>query len=429
MFLAVVQSRGGISVANRYRLLAELGYGPMGTVWRAHDDRLDRAVAVKELRLPVTVTEADPAVFVERMLRSARATAQLGHPSIAEIYDVIVEHGRPWVVMELVRAPDLGQVVAQNGPLPPERVTEIARRLLDALGAAHNAGILHRNIKPSNVLLAEDGQVRLTDFAVVHPAVAAGASPDFGRLQSRVPSSGYVAPEVAQGGEPTSKSDLWSLGATLYTAVEGHSPQDRRGTTLTPGMPASEDPPPPQRAGSPLSSVIMGLLERNPAVRLTHARAADRLERATAPRSNRREAHRHRLLVAISLTTATCAIGVLGLGGLILGMARERPGTAAEGSTALTAPASAPAPEPEGVRSNALVIRADGAPCRVFVARPGNTEVVFDGVLAAGQVGQYDLPRIDAVVHDAAACEVWIHGRLEPKGPAGERKRYTVTGH
>lgn len=415
-------------MANRYRLLAELGYGPMGTVWRAHDDRLDRAVAIKELRLLVTVTEADPAVFVERTLRSARATAQLGHPSIAEIYDVIVEHGRPWVVMELVQGADLAQVIARSGPLTPERVTEIARRLLDALGAAHNAGILHRNIKPSNVLLTPDGRVLLTDFAVVDPAVPAGAPAGFGHPQGRVPSPGYVAPEVARGGEPTSKSDLWSLGAILYTAVEGRAPYDRRGATLPPGVPATEDPLPPQLAGAPLTSVIMGLLERNPAVRLTHARAADRLERATAPRSRRRAAQRHRMMVAVSLAAATCAIGILGLGGLVLGMTREKPDTtAADVSAALTEPASGPELEPEGVQSNALVIRAAGGPCRVFVARPGNTEVVFDGVLADGQVGQYDLPRLDAVVNDTATCEVWIHGSLEPKGRPGERKRYTVT--
>ncbi|MBC6467131.1 serine/threonine-protein kinase [Actinomadura alba] len=423
----MVQSRGGISVANRYRLLAELGYGPMGTVWRAHDDRLGRAVAVKELRLPVTATEADPAVFVERTLRTARATAQLGHPSIAEIYDVIVEHGRPWVVMELVPAPNLAQVVARSGPLPPDRVTDIARRLLDALGDAHNAGILHRDIKPSNVLLAEDGRVVLTDFAVADPPAVPGVPAAFGHIESRVPPSDHVAPEVARGEASTSKSDLWSLGAILYTAVEGHPPHERRGAAAAPHAPFTDEPQPPRLAGATLSSVIMGLLERNPAMRLTHARAADRLERATAPRSRRREAHRHRMLVAIALTGATCAIGLIGLGGLVLGMARERTDTvSAPGSAALPPPASAPASEPESVRSNALVIRADGAPCKIFVASPGNTEVVFDGVLAAGQVGQYDLPRLDAVIHDAAACEVWIHGRLEPKGRPGERKRFTV---
>ncbi|WP_254715863.1 serine/threonine-protein kinase [Actinomadura sp. J1-007] len=152
-------------LATRYRLVSEIGQGANGTVWRGHDDLLDRAVAIKELRLPDDLSEDDRVVFYRRTLREARAPAQLRAHSIVEVYDVVIEQGRPWIVMELIEAPSLEQLIERDGPLPPERVGHIGRRLLDALGAAHQAGIVHRDLKPSNVLLDGD-RVVLTDFGL-----------------------------------------------------------------------------------------------------------------------------------------------------------------------------------------------------------------------------------------------------------------------
>jgi len=272
-------------LATRYRLVSEIGQGANGTVWRGHDELLDRAVAIKELRLPPDLSEEERVVFYRRTLREARAPAQLRTPSIVEVYDVVIEQGRPWIVMELIEAPNLEQLIETNGPLPPERVAHIGRQLLDALAVAHRSGIIHRDIKPSNVLLDGD-RVVLTDFGL---AFSSGAT-NLTKSGHFMGSPAYVAPEVAAGERATPQSDLWSLGATLYAAVEGRPPFDRGNVMATLSALANEEPPPAQNAG-PLAPVLSGLLQKNPLRRLSHARAADRLERAmSAPRSARRQA-------------------------------------------------------------------------------------------------------------------------------------------
>jgi hypothetical protein len=427
MLLAVVRSRGSISIANRYRLLTELSYTAAGTVWRARDEHLDRDVAITEVYLPGNTSRDSRSAFLESLPRTARAPSQLGHSSIIDVHDVLVEYGRPWIVTELAGGLTLEQRVTRNGPLALDEVTDIARRLLDALDTAHRAGILHRDIRPGNVLLADDGRVLLTGFVLTVP----GGTPAPGSSETLLPEPAQVAPEVAKGGEATPGSDLWCLGATLYAALEGHAPYDRKSLTVPARAAFGEQPPPPRPTGT-LSSVIMGLLEEDPARRLSHARAADRLKRSvTVPPPNRRKADRRRLLVAVSLVAATCMVGVIGLGGLTLGVMRERPSAhernkAAPATTTPRAPTDPAAEAPRGAESDALVIRAVGDQCRIFVARPGNTEVVFDGVLAKGQIGRYDMPTLDAVVQNAAACDVWINGRRQPAGTPGERKRYTV---
>lgn len=411
-------------LATRYRLLAELGQGANGKVWRAHDELLDRAVAVKELRLPEDLSEAERIVFYRRTLREARAPAQLRTPLIVEVYDVVIEQGRPWIVMELIDAHNLEQLITQQGPLPPERVAHIGRQLLDALGTAHKAGILHRDIKPSNVLLAEGDRVVLTDFGL---AVSSGSA-SITKSGQFMGSPAYVAPEVAAGDKATPRSDLWSLGATLYAAVEGKSPFERGNVIATLSALANEDPPPMQRAGV-LEPVITGLLHKSPTRRLTHARAVDRLERAmTGSRSARKRAGRpgprHRLAITIALVTAILVISVVGGGALVFGMMRDSGGGASANGDTVSAGRAKP---PVSAAGNALVVRAVGERCKLFVASPGTSQVIFDGMLHKGEVVQYDAPKLEAVISDASACDVWINGTEQPPGLPGQRRNHQIT--
>ncbi|RSN70716.1 MULTISPECIES: serine/threonine-protein kinase [Actinomadura] len=409
-------------LATRYRLVSEIGQGANGTVWRGHDELLDRAVAIKELRLPEDLSEDDRVVFYRRTLREARAPAQLRTPSIVEVYDVVIEQGRPWIVMELIEAPSLEELIERSGPLPPDRVGHIGRKLLDALGTAHRAGIVHRDLKPSNVLLDGD-RVVLTDFGLAFSSGSASLT----KTGHFMGSPAYVAPEVAAGEKATPRSDLWSLGATLYAALEGRPPFERDNVMATLSALANEPAPVPANAGT-LGPVITGLLEKNPTRRLSHARAADRLERAmSGPRSGRRPATpRYRLTVVAALVAATVASCGVGATALIVGMMREGPESPA--TPPATASGAAGAGVPAGVASSTLVVRAKSGACKIFVSVPGEAMTVLsDETLARGEARKYDHQRLNAVLYDASACDVWVNGRHEPGGAPGERKNLTVT--
>ncbi|GAA1839042.1 serine/threonine-protein kinase [Actinomadura bangladeshensis] len=411
-------------LATRYRLVSEIGQGANGTVWRGHDELLDRAVAIKELRLPEDLSEDDRVVFYRRTLREARAPAQLRTHSIVEVYDVVIEQGRPWIVMEMIEAPSLEQLIERSGPLPPERVAHIGRALLDALNVAHKAGIVHRDLKPSNVLLDGD-RVVLTDFGLAFSSGSASLT----KTGHFMGSPAYVAPEVAAGEKATPRSDLWSLGATLYAALEGRPPFERENVMATLSALANESTPSPQNAGA-LAPVITGLLEKNPTRRLSHARAVDRLERALAgPRSGRRPpTPRYRLMAVIALIGATVASCGIGATALIVGMMKESPGPSPTAAATSSAPAGPPqAAVPPGVESSTLVVRARTDECKIFVSVPGDTiTVLTDESLRTGDLRQYDQPRLNAVVYDASACDVWVNGKEEPAGKPKERKNYTL---
>ncbi|MGH3390750.1 MAG: serine/threonine-protein kinase, partial [Actinomadura sp.] len=244
----------------------------MGTVWQAHDEVLDRDVAVKQVVPPDPPAGADRPQR-HRLIGEARATAALRHPGIATVYDVVEQDGRPWIVMELLQARSLQRVIDRGGPLEPRRVATIGRSVLSALTAAHAAGILHRDVKPSNVLLTEAGRVVLTDFGLAI-SKGEGACSRFSGLDGSPP---YVAPERVLGEPTTEASDLWSLGATLYTAVEGHSPYGRQDPLASLIAVMIEEYKPPLRAG-PLRPVIDGLLAKDPADRPTAEQAARQLE-------------------------------------------------------------------------------------------------------------------------------------------------------
>ncbi len=246
-------------VAGRYRLVRVIGEGGMGRVWLAHDQVLDRDVATKEL-----VAADGPLNNWSRAIREAQAAARLAHPNVVRVYDVLHAGGRPWIVMEFVASRSLESVVDTGGPLSSAEAATIGVAVLDGLVAAHRAGVLHRDVKPQNVLLAADGRVLLGDFGIA-------AFDDAGLVTRELTLLGsprYLAPERAKDGTSTVHTDLWSFGAMLYWAVEGRPPYTRPTVTAQLAALQSEPPDPMRRAG-PLAPVIEGLLRHEPAQRLT----------------------------------------------------------------------------------------------------------------------------------------------------------------
>lgn len=249
-------------LAGRYRLGELIGRGGMGKVWRAHDEVLHRTVAVKELTAGLYVAEADRIVLHARTQKEARAAARINHPGVVTVHDVIEYDDRPWIVMEYVDGPSLADEVKESGPMPPGEAARVGLHVLGALRAAHAAGVLHRDVKPANILLARDGRVLITDFGI---AAIEGDS-EITRTGEIVGSIDYLAPERVYGEAPGPASDLWSLGATLYTAVEERSPFRRTSPISTLQAVVNDELPPATQAG-PLEPVIAALLRKDPADR------------------------------------------------------------------------------------------------------------------------------------------------------------------
>src|SRR5215510_14317473 len=210
----------GHLVAGRYLLLQQLGRGAMGIVWRGRDELLDRDVAIKQIALPPMASDAEARASYKRTLREARTAARLNHPGVMTVFDVVEENGMPWIVMELIKARPLDQVIAEDGPLPPAQAAQLGLSLLDALSTAHAAGVLHRDVKPSNVLITPQGKAVLTDFGI------ATVQGDPGMTQAGMIAGtpGFSPPERIRGADATPASDLWLLGATLYAAAERRRP-------------------------------------------------------------------------------------------------------------------------------------------------------------------------------------------------------------
>ncbi|GID32240.1 protein kinase domain-containing protein [Paractinoplanes brasiliensis] len=248
-------------VADRYRLVSSIGEGGMGRVWHARDELLGRDVAVKEIT-PEGLTRTELGDLHERTIREARAIAQINHPAVVRIFDVVTDGGTPWIVMELIWAQSLQAVLEHDGPLTPAETARIGLAVLSGLGAAHRAGILHRDVKPANVLLTEDGRVVLTDFGL---AVLAGDS-SMTRTGVVLGSPSYLAPERGLDEPAGAQADLWSLGATLYAAVEGRPPYQKSHPMATLTALMTEPPPVSERAGA-LGPVLTALLVKDPAER------------------------------------------------------------------------------------------------------------------------------------------------------------------
>ncbi|MFJ3210045.1 serine/threonine-protein kinase [Streptomyces flaveolus] len=255
-------------LAGRYRLGDVLGRGGMGTVWRAEDETLGRTVAVKELRFPGNIDEEEKRRLITRTLREAKAIARIRNNSAVTVYDVVEEDDRPWIVMELVEGKSLAEVIREDGLLEPKRAAEVGLAVLDVLRSAHREGILHRDVKPSNVLIAEDGRVVLTDFGIAQVE----GDPSITSTGMLVGAPSYISPERARGHKPGPAADLWSLGGLLYAAVEGTPPYDKGSAIATLTAVMTENLEEPKNAG-PLRDVIYGLLTKDPAQRLDDAGA------------------------------------------------------------------------------------------------------------------------------------------------------------
>ncbi|MEV7543834.1 protein kinase [Streptomyces sp. NPDC089915] len=270
----VGREREGRLLAGRYRLGAVLGKGGMGTVWRAEDEVLGRTVAVKELRFGGGVDEDEKRRLITRTLREAKAIARIRNEGAVTVYDVVDEDARPWIVMELIEGPSLAEFVRENGPLTSRRAAEVGLAVLDVLRAAHRQGILHRDVKPSNVLIAGSGRVVLTDFGIAQVE----GDPSITSTGMLVGAPSYISPERARGYKPGPPADMWSLGGLLYAAVEGVPPYDKGSAlaTLTAVMTEAVDPP--KNAGPALTEVIYGLLVKDPAMRLDEDRARSLLK-------------------------------------------------------------------------------------------------------------------------------------------------------
>ncbi|MFD8015591.1 protein kinase [Streptomyces sp. NPDC058955] len=259
----------GRLLAGRYRLGALVGRGGMGTVWRAVDETLGRTVAVKELRFPSSIDEDEKRRLITRTLREAKAIAKIRNNGAVTVYDVVDEDDRPWIVMELIEGKSLADAVREDGVLTPRRAAEVGLAILDVLRSAHREGILHRDVKPSNVLIADDGRVVLTDFGIAQVE----GDPSITSTGMLVGAPSYISPERARGHKPGPAADLWSLGGLLYAAVEGCPPYDKGSAIATLTAVMTEPVDPPKNAGPELEQVIYGLLAKDPAQRLDDARA------------------------------------------------------------------------------------------------------------------------------------------------------------
>jgi eukaryotic-like serine/threonine-protein kinase len=261
------------SIAGRYTLIEELGRGGVGQVWRARDELLRRDVAVKEVVFPGAISELDRASMQARVLREARAAAGLPHSSVVTVYDVIRDDTRGYIVMELIDACSITELVQRDGPMPVNKVAKIARQMVEVLEVAHDHGIIHRDVKPGNVMVLGDGGVKLADFGIAwikdDPKITASG------LILGSPS--FMAPEQAQGAEITPATDMWGLGATMYYAAEGELPFDKGQSMATLTSVMVDPPRRPRRAGA-LTPVIRALLAKDPASRPTASQVKTLLE-------------------------------------------------------------------------------------------------------------------------------------------------------
>ncbi|WP_051967019.1 serine/threonine-protein kinase [Kitasatospora mediocidica] len=346
------QGTSGRLLAGRYRLGSILGSGGMGTVWRAEDEMLGRIVAVKELRMHGGVDDDEKHRLIVRTLREAKATARIRHAAAVTVFDVVEEDDRPWIVMELVDGRSLAEVIKEDGPVAPARAAEIALDLLGVLGAAHSHGILHRDVKPSNVLIGEDDRVVLTDFGIA--SVEGDTSVTSTGMLVGAPS--YISPERARGQKPGPPADLWSLGGTLYAMVEGTPPYDRGSALATLTAVMTEELPPPANAG-PLRPVIEGLLDKDPVKRLDASTTRSMLRRIIADATAKAESTTQSALPQAAVEapsakgeTATAAAA-----------AAAEPKQAAAGKPVLEKPTTKRVPGLSTVRLGSALAAPDGA--------------------------------------------------------------------
>ena len=344
-------------VAGRYRLRRRIGRGGMAVVWEAHDEVLGRDVAVKEVLPPRDLSPDRRDEIRERAMREARAAARLTHRSVITIYDVVEDGGRPWIVMELLPPRTLSDVLSTSGPLAPEAAAQLGLALLDALRTAHAAGVLHRDVKPSNVMVAPEGRIVLTDFGIA----TVEEEPNLTATGMLVGSPGYMSPERARGERPTAASDLWSLGATLYAAVEGEPPFRREGQLATLHAVITQ-PPPAAVHGGALAPLIARLLDQDPERRPAADEAYEELRRLAAGLDGAPAQATTRVLTGTP--TPTVSFGTAPAGAASAGTA---PAPSAASSPAASSPAASPTASPRPPAPSDAPLRwparpADGVP-------------------------------------------------------------------
>jgi hypothetical protein len=276
------EAEPGRLVAGRYRLGQVIGRGGMGVVWRARDVLLDRDVAVKEVVWLPHFTERQQQAACHRATMEAQMAARLNHPNVIRIFDIVEEDGHPWIVMELLPFQSLRDVVQEQGPLTPTRAARVGLGIVAALRAAHVEGIMHRDVKPANILVGPDDRVVLTDFGIARAADSATLTTS-GVL---IGSPSYIAPERARGGQSVAAGDLWGLGASLYTAVEGRPPFERDSALASITAVVTDEPEPAPHAG-PLWPVISGLLRKDPGERLDTAQTEQMLRQVIPASASR----------------------------------------------------------------------------------------------------------------------------------------------
>ena len=259
------------TIAGRYVVERAVGQGGMGTVWLCRDEVLSRDVAVKEVGSMPGASKSDLA----RALREARNSAALNHRNVVSIYDAVEDGDQNWLVMEYVPSRNLSEIVAEEGPLSPERVAWIGAQAADGLAAAHQRGTMHRDVKPGNLLVTEDDHVKISDFGI------ARTHGDTKLTQSGIVTGtpAYFAPELAKGEEPTIAADVWALGATLYATVEGRLPYPDHNNAIALLAQIASEPPPPPRLAEFLAEPIERMMDPDPSTRWTMADAAHALHR------------------------------------------------------------------------------------------------------------------------------------------------------
>jgi serine/threonine protein kinase len=266
-------------IGGRYRVERAIGQGGMGTVWLCRDEKLARDVAVKQVGLLPGESVTDSA----RALREARSSAALSHRNVVTVFDVVDQDGHIWMVMENVPSRSLSDLIRDEGALPPERVAAIGAQVADGLASAHAAGITHRDVKPGNVLIRDDGVAKISDFGIARTA----GDPALTQTGLFIGTPTYFSPELARGAEPDPSADVWALGATLYAAVEGRPPYEQKTNAVAViSEIANQPPPPPQRAGA-LEPVLRRMLDSDPVSRWSMADAAHALHRLADRHSER----------------------------------------------------------------------------------------------------------------------------------------------
>lgn len=401
--------QGDQLIAERYRLLGRVGTGGMGVVWRARDERLDRVVALKQARL-------SDAVSGRTLRREARLAAGLQHPNVVTFYDVVAEGDELWIVMEYVPSRSLAEILAAEGALPVRTVAEIGVQLADALAAVHDRGIVHRDVKPGNVLITEQGLAKLTDFGISR-SVRTDETITDSPLIGGTP--GYLAPEVAQGHPPTPASDVFSLGATLFSAVEG-SPPFGGGNEYATIRQAAEGPVPEPRNAGGLAPALTELMRFAPAERPAAAAARDLLAGGleglppAPPHRPRHSARRRRLMVSGAVLAAVVVVVAA-----FLVFVRTPDQPAAQGPSAVPVK-----PAVLGIGTNP----EEADPCRLVDAAPLKP---FGDAAADPDYGNFD--RCDVIIQRGQSSDGQDRQAdvklelLDPPGdggaPAGERTR------